>query len=139
MVVVILLLAGALVGGCFDVRVGLVSFELFFRDAVLLAVDVGLGAPERSRRIGEVSREAKGEDLEVDVCVAGWDGGLLISPFNVEAADDSRLWRAGAVMLALASVEPDALLVVVSILTTRFLDSCRRAFEGGSALGRWVT
>ena len=54
------------------VRCGLVSWELLFLDLVLPAAEVFLGAPERiGGRPGEVSREASGEDLEVDVCVAG--------------------------------------------------------------------
>lgn len=56
----------------------------------------------------------------------------MISPFIVEALDDSRLGRDGRVVLALASEEPVALLVVVSILTTNWFNSCRSAFEGGS-------
>lgn len=52
----------------------------------------------------------------------------------MEALDGSRLGRAGrvvlALVLALASEEP--VLVVVSILTTKFWDGCRGAFEGGS-------
>lgn len=55
-----------------DVRCGLVSCELFLRDLVLPVVEAALGAPGRvAWRPGEVSREARGEDLEVDVCVAG--------------------------------------------------------------------
>lgn len=69
----ILLPAGALgadVFGC--VRCGLVSCELLLRDLVLPAAEAVLGATERiGARPGEVSREASGEDLEVDVCVAG--------------------------------------------------------------------
>lgn len=59
--------------GVFEwVRCGLVSWELLLRDLVLPAAEAFLGAPERvGWRPGEVSREASGEDLEVDVCVAG--------------------------------------------------------------------
>ena len=54
------------------VRCGLVSCELLLRDLVLPAVETFLEAPRRvGWRPGEVSREASGEDLEVDVCVAG--------------------------------------------------------------------
>lgn len=67
-------LAGALAEGCLGVRVGLVSCEVVF--VVLPVVEAGFGEPERPRgRFGEVSREVKGEDWEVDVCVAGWEGG----------------------------------------------------------------
>lgn len=64
---------GALGAVVFEwVRCGLVSCELLLRDLVLPAVEVVLGAPERiGARPGEVSREASGEDLEVDACVAG--------------------------------------------------------------------
>lgn len=61
---------GAVVFEC--VRCGLVSCELLLRDLVLPAAEAVLGAPERiGARPGEVSREASGEDLEVDVCVGG--------------------------------------------------------------------
>lgn len=65
--------AGALVGVVFGwVRWGLVSCELLLRDLVLPAAEAVLGAAERvGARPGEVSREASGEDLEVDVCVGG--------------------------------------------------------------------
>jgi hypothetical protein len=56
------------------VRCGLVSWELLLRDLVLPAAEAFLflgGAERVGWRPGEVSREAKGEDLEVDVCVAG--------------------------------------------------------------------
>lgn len=57
----------------------------------------------------------------------------------MDALDGSRLGRAGRVVFALASVEPVALLAVVSILTTKSLDSCRSAFEGGSGFPTEVT
>lgn len=54
------------------VRCGLVSCELLLRDLVLPAAEAFLEAPGRvGWRPGEVSREASGEDLEVDVWVAG--------------------------------------------------------------------
>lgn len=57
---------GALVFEC--VRCGLASCELLLRDLVLPAAEAVLGAPGRiGARPGEVSREASGEDLEVDV------------------------------------------------------------------------
>lgn len=73
MVEVILPPAGALAAVDFGwVRCGLVSCELFLRDLVLPVVEAVLEAPGRiGARPGEVSREASGEDLEVDVCVAG--------------------------------------------------------------------
>lgn len=70
----ILALVGALAEGCLGVRVGLVSCEVVF--VVWPVVEAGFGGPERtSGRSGDVSREVKGEDCEVEVCVAGWEGG----------------------------------------------------------------
>lgn len=62
---------GAVVFEC--VRCGLVSCELLWRDLVLPAAEAFLflgGADRMGGRPGEFSREASGEDLEVDACVA---------------------------------------------------------------------
>lgn len=59
----------------FEGREGLVSCGLFVRGlAAMAGVDADLLEPERaSGRFGEDSRELKGEEREVDVCVAeGW-------------------------------------------------------------------
>lgn len=76
MVADILAVGGAPWDVCFGVRDGLVSCDVVFDDLVLPVVEAGLGGPERaSGRSGEVSREGKDEDREVDVCVAGCEGG----------------------------------------------------------------
>lgn len=128
--------AGALVAVDLGwVRCGLVSCELLLRDLVLPAVEAVLEAAGRTgARPGEVSREASGEDFDVEVCVAGWDGWLLVSAFIVEALEDSRVNRAGT--WALAAVGSAALLGVVSILTTVLVDGCEMASEG--APGNWL-
>lgn len=53
---------------------------------------------------------------------------MLVSPFTVEALDESRLRRAGPCALALAGSA--ALVAVVSILTTVLVGGCEIASEG---------
>lgn len=100
------------------VREGLVSCGLVLRDlAAPAGVEVALRDAERaSGRLGEFSREFKDEEREAGVCVAGWEGWLVVSPFIVEALDESRGREVGTDVLALAVEEPGAPFAGVSIL-----------------------
>lgn len=82
--------------------------------------------------MGEASREFRGEEREVVVCVAEVEGWHLESALIVEALEDSRLRREGMGALALASAEPVAVLAIVSILKEIWVGECRGAFEKGT-------
>lgn len=59
-----------------DIRDGLVSCALLFRDFATRAgaAEALLELEGASGLLGEDSREFKGEEEAVDVCVGGWDG-----------------------------------------------------------------
>lgn len=113
------------------------SDGLDFRDvAALVGVEAVLLDAERAcGRMGETSREFKGEGREVllVVCMADVVGWLLESALIVEALDeDSRLRREGTGALAVASAEPVAVLAVVSMVKEIWVGECRGAFEKGT-------
>lgn len=84
---------------------------------MLAGVEAALREAERaSGRLGEFSREFKDEEREAVVCVASREGWALVSPFIVEALDESRGTEVGTDVLALAVEEPGAPFAGVSIL-----------------------